>query len=337
MKPRLALSVLLLLASCTVGPDYKRPPAPVPAAYKETGWKTATPHEAIGRGPWWSIYNDPVLDGLEREIDISNQNLKAAEAAYRQARAVVGEAYAGYFPTVSLGGSGTRTGQGGNVASSNFGRNTTVDLTADATWSVDLWGRIRRTVESDVANAQASAADIANARLSAQAQLAVLYFELRAADQQERLLDSSVTAFTQSLQITQNQYNAGVAAQTDVVTAETQLEQTRAQAIAVGVQRAQFEHAIATLIGSPSWWKPRTACGRSAARSAKPSSMRACAARRSKPPGRPTTRTSPITGRRSSPPSSRSRMSSPRSAFSPASRSWRTTRCGSRARPSASP
>ncbi|HZB93094.1 MAG TPA: efflux transporter outer membrane subunit [Stellaceae bacterium] len=251
MKPRLALSVLLLLASCTVGPDYKRPPAPVPAAYKETGWKTATPHEAIGRGPWWSIYNDPVLDGLEREIDISNQNLKAAEAAYRQARAVVGEAYAGYFPTVSLGGSGTRTGQGGNVASSNFGRNTTVDLTADATWSVDLWGRIRRTVESDVANAQASAADIANARLSAQAQLAVLYFELRAADQQERLLDSSVTAFTQSLQITQNQYNAGVAAQTDVVTAETQLEQTRAQAIAVGVQRAQFEHAIATLIGKP--------------------------------------------------------------------------------------
>jgi len=249
-----ALSALVLLAGCTVGPDYKRPPAPVPAAYKETGWKTAEPQEAISRGPWWSIYDDPVLDGLERQIDISNQNLKAAEAAYVQARAVVAEGVSGYFPTLSVTGSGTRSGHGG-PSSVSFGggsvSNSAVDLTADASWSVDLWGRIRRTVESDVANAQATAADLANARLSAQAQVATLYFELRAADEEVRLLDASVTAFTQSLQITRNQYAAGVAAQADVVNAETQVEQTRSQAIAVGVQRAQFEHAIATLIGKP--------------------------------------------------------------------------------------
>ncbi|HUJ98669.1 MAG TPA: efflux transporter outer membrane subunit [Stellaceae bacterium] len=249
-----ALSALVLLAGCTVGPDYKRPPAPVPAAYKETGWKTAEPQEAISRGPWWSIYDDPVLDGLERQIDISNQNLKAAEAAYVQARAVVAEGVSGYFPTLSVTGSGTRSGHGG-PSSVSFGggsvSNSAVDLTADASWSVDLWGRIRRTVESDVANAQATAADLANARLSAQAQVATLYFELRATDEEVRLLDASVTAFTQSLQITRNQYAAGVAAQADVVNAETQVEQTRSQAIAVGVQRAQFEHAIATLIGKP--------------------------------------------------------------------------------------
>jgi NodT family efflux transporter outer membrane factor (OMF) lipoprotein len=248
------LSALVLLAGCTVGPDYVKPPAPVPAAYKETGWKTAEPQEAISRGLWWAVYNDPVLDGLERQIDISNQNLKAAEAAYVQARAVVAEGFSGYFPTLSVTGSGTRSGHGG-PSSVSFGggsfSNSTVDLTADASWSVDLWGRIRRTVESDVANAQATAADLANARLSAQAQLATLYFELRAADEQERLLNASVTAFTQSLQITRNQYAAGVAAQADVVNAETQVEQTRSQAIAVGVQRAQFEHAIATLIGKP--------------------------------------------------------------------------------------
>jgi NodT family efflux transporter outer membrane factor (OMF) lipoprotein len=259
MNRAIALSALAtLLASCTVGPDYQRPSAPVPVAYKEQGWKAAAPDDAAPRGPWWSIYRDPALDGLERQVEVSNQNLKAAEAAYRQARAVVAEGESGLFPTITLTGAGTRTGQGGHTtitsggASFNSGRsNSSISLTADASWSVDLWGRIRRTVESDVANAQASAADLANARLSAQAQLATLYFELRAADQQKRLLDASVAAFTQSLQITRNQYAVGVAAPTDVVTAETQLEQTRAQAIAVGVQRAQFEHAIATLIGKP--------------------------------------------------------------------------------------
>lgn len=255
MKRILTLATLALAAGCTVGPDYQRPSAPVPAAYKEAGWKPATPEDTLNRGDWWSVYRDPVLDRLEKQIDISNQTLKAAEAAYVEARAVVAEARAGYFPTLSLTGSGARSGQGSGVFSAGAGRSnassSTVDLDATASWDIDLWGRIRRTVESEVANAQASAADIANARLSAQGQLATVYFELRAADEQARLLQDAVSAFSRSLDITRNQFAAGVAAQTDVVTAETQLEQTRAQLIAVGVQRAQFEHAIAALIGKP--------------------------------------------------------------------------------------
>jgi NodT family efflux transporter outer membrane factor (OMF) lipoprotein len=266
----MALAAGGLLSGCLVGPDYERPPAPTPAQFKEAAdWKLGEPQDATERGDWWAIYNDPVLDGLERQIDISNQNLRAAEAAYRQARAVVAEARAGLFPTVAVSAAASRSGQGGGGRTASFvttasgaaistggvggrgGSQSSIDLTADASWSVDLWGRIRRTVESDVATAQASAADLANARLSAQAQLATLYFELRAADEQKRLLDAAVDAFTQSLQITRNQYAAGVVGQADVVTAETQVEQTRAQAIAVGVQRANFEHAIATLIGQP--------------------------------------------------------------------------------------
>ena len=267
MRQAAPAAALILLAACTVGPDYQRPPAPVAAAYKEQeGWKPAEPRDAADRGAWWSIYDDPVLDGLERQIDVSNQTLKAAEAAYRQAQAVVGEARAGLFPTISLTGSGTRSGQGGGstivttvgptATTSNSSRRgggsvSNIDLAGSASWDIDLWGRIRRTVESDVASAQASAADIASARLSAQGQLATFYFELRSADQQQRLLSAAVDAFGQALRITRNQYSAGIAAQTDVVTAQTQLEQTRSQLIAVGVTRAQFEHAIAVLIGKP--------------------------------------------------------------------------------------
>ncbi len=258
------LAALVLLTACTVGPDYQRPPAPVPAAFKWQGWKVGEPQDAANRGDWWSIYDDPVLDGLMKQIDVSNQTLRAAEAAYRQARAIVAQARSGYFPTVTVTASGTRSGQGtgnrslstttGGLTSSGgrfSGSRSQIDLTADASWTVDLWGRIRRLVESDVANAQASAADIAAARLSAQAALATDYFQLRAADEQKRLLDSAVVAFTQSLQITRNQYAVGVAGQADVVTAETQVEQTRSQAIAVGVQRALLENAIAVLIGKP--------------------------------------------------------------------------------------
>ncbi len=257
----LSATAAALLAACSVGPDYHRPSAPVPATYKE-GWKTGEPQDMTDRGAWWAIYKDPVLDELERQVDISNQNLKAAEAAYRQARAVVAQAQSGYFPTISVAASATRSGQGRGSAASGLtspsgvtrlsrGTQTQYDLTADATWSLDLWGRIRRTVEGDVANAQASAADLASARLSAQATLAIDYFDLRANDELKRLLDAAVVAFTQSLQITRNQYAVGVAGQADVVTAETQLETTRAQSIAVGVQRAQFEHAIAVLTGKP--------------------------------------------------------------------------------------
>ena len=256
----LSATAAALLTACSVGPDYRRPDAPVPASYKE-GWKAGQPQDAADRGAWWAIYNDPVLDALEQQIDVSNQNLRAAEAAYRQARAVVAQARAGYFPTISVAASATRSGQGAQSTSgvtsasgiTRFGGGvrTQYDLTADATWTIDVWGRIRRTVESDIANAQASAADLASARLSAQAALATDYFDLRATDELQRLLDAAVVAFTQSLEITRNQYRVGVAGQSDVVTAQTQLETTRAQAVAVGVQRAQFEHAIAVLIGKP--------------------------------------------------------------------------------------
>src|SRR6266851_1608066 len=215
---RLALTMLAAVSACAVGPDYQRPEAAVPAAYKETnGWKPSEPQDLASRGAWWSIYDDAVLDGLARQIEISNQTLKAAEAAFRQARAIVGEGRASFFPTVTL----------------------------------DVWGRIRRTVESDVAGAQASAADLAAARLSAQATLVTDYFQLRIDDELKRLLDDTVEAFARALQITQNRYAQGISARSDVASAQAQLEQTRSQAINVGIQRAQLEHAIAVLIGKP--------------------------------------------------------------------------------------
>ena len=261
----MAGAALASLAACTVGPDYRKPPAPVPTAYKEVdGWKPATPKAAASGQPWWSIYDDPVLDGLERQIDISNQTVKADEAAFREAQAIVAEARAGFFPTVDLTGSATRSGGGpgsagsgrsggfssargggGGFASNSFG------ATAGASWSPDIWGSIRRTVESDIANAQVTAADLAAARLSAQATLAADYFQLRVEDELGELLKGEVAAFQRSFDITRNKYNAGTTAKTDVMTAQAQLENTRAQMIAVGVQRSEFEHAIAVLTGKP--------------------------------------------------------------------------------------
>jgi NodT family efflux transporter outer membrane factor (OMF) lipoprotein len=244
-----ALGALLALSACTVGPDYRRPSAPVPARYKEAaGWTVGRPADAQGRGPWWRIYDDPVLDGLERRVAISNQNLKASAAAFREAEALVAEARSGFFPTASAGGSGQRSRSNTNGFSfiGNF-----FSQTASASWVPDLWGRVRRTVEANVASAQASAADLANARLSAQAALASDYLQLRIADELKRLLDQSAKAYAESLRITRNQYAAGTAAASDVAQAEAQLAATQAQAVATGVARAQFEHAIAVLIGVP--------------------------------------------------------------------------------------
>ncbi len=252
--------LLAALTACEVGPDYVKPPAPIPAAYKEApkDWKPAQPRDAAARGPWWDVYNDPVLDGLMRQIDVSNQNLKSFEAAFRQATAIIREARAGYYPTVNANANITRskTGSGSgstSSSSSTIGQaHTRYELSAsEASWEIDLWGKIGRLVESDIAAAQASAGDLASARLSAQAQLVSAYMQLRVSDALKRLLDAEVEAFTRSLQITQNRYRAGVAARADVASAQTQLESTRAQAINVGVQRAQFEHAIAVLIGKP--------------------------------------------------------------------------------------
>ena len=231
-----------------MGPDYKRPDAIVPTHFKEAdGWKVAQPADGIDRGAWWSIYGDATLDGLERQVDISNQNLKAAEAAYRQALAIVQEGKSGYLPTLSLTPEAEFAKGTGHGKSSDPHGQLTVEAQAD--WDLDIWGRIRRTVESDAANAQASAADLAVARLSAQATLASDYFQLRGIDETKRLFDDTIAAFTRSLQITQNRYTAGVAAKSDVATAETQLQQAQAQATDLGVQRAALEHAIALLVG----------------------------------------------------------------------------------------
>jgi NodT family efflux transporter outer membrane factor (OMF) lipoprotein len=251
MRPVDALLIAILplcVGACTVGPNYQRPDAIVPTHYKEAdGWKPAQPADALDRGPWWAVYRDPTLDALERQVDISNQTLKASEAAYRQALAVVQEGKSGYLPTMTLGPQTQLTGNSGNPskAQSQFSVQASLD------WDLDVWGRIRRTVESDAANAQASAADLAVARLSAQATLAIDYFELRAADENKRLYEATIDAYRRSLQIARNQFAAGTVAKSDVATAETQLQQAQAQAIDLGMQRAALEHAIALLVGKP--------------------------------------------------------------------------------------
>ncbi len=253
-RPVILMATLALLAACTIGPTYHRPPAPTPVAYKALeGWTPSQP-QAVLPSAWWTIYGDPALDKLEGEVDISNQTLIAAAAAYRQSRALVAEAQAAYFPVVSLNGSGTRSKSSTSGLSSSFVRRapeTTYDLTAGASWEIDLWGRIARTVESEVANAQASAADLAAARLSAQGAVAADYFTLRIDDALKRLLGETAKAYARALQITENQYRAGTAPPSDVVQAKAQLEATKAQEIDVEVQRAALEDAIATLIGKP--------------------------------------------------------------------------------------
>jgi NodT family efflux transporter outer membrane factor (OMF) lipoprotein len=274
----LALALLVLGSACTVGPDYVRPSMISPDAYKELGgWKIAHPRDGQARGPWWEIFADPELDALEARVSISNQNLAVSEAQYREARALVREARAAYFPTVtaalgytrsrqsttfvfgSTGGassgtsasSSTSTGTSGSSGSSGSsgGAQSTFQAGLDFSWELDVWGRIRREVESNRAAAQASAGDLEAARLSFHAELAQDYFQLRTLDAQKQLLDDSVSAFEKFLRLTQDRFAAGVASQADVVQAETQLKTTQAQAIDVGVQRAQLEHAIAILMG----------------------------------------------------------------------------------------
>ena len=257
------MTTMLLLAACTVGPDYQRPAAAVPAAYKEAwkpgpkeaGWQAGQPADAIDRGAWWSIYHDPTLDGLERQIDISNQNLKAAEAVFREAEAIVAEARAGFFPTAQIDAAATRSRVGGAAIGAGRGGSGSISnafsLDGTASWTPDLWGKIRRTVESNVATAQASAGELASARLSAQGSLAAAYLQLRVADELKRLLEASVKAYGEALRIVKNQYAGGTADQSAVAQAQAQLDGTRAQLIAVGVTRAQLEHAIAVLIGKP--------------------------------------------------------------------------------------
>ena len=240
-------------AACSVGPDYLRPSAPEPLAYKELkGWKRATPRDESDRGPWWSVFKDEKLNSFEPQVEISNQTVAADEAAYRQTLAVIKEAQAGLFPAVTLNYSYIGSHFGAEAIGNALGTGTTktvYTLASNGSWDLDLWGKIRRTVESDVAGAQVSAADLANAKLSAQAMLATAYYNLREADALQVLLDRTVVYYKKTLAITQHQYDAGTASQADVATARTQVLTTQSQAINVGVMRAQFEHAIAVLMG----------------------------------------------------------------------------------------
>ena len=269
----LALVSTAMLSACMVGPNYVRPPARTTPKFKEAeGWIRAEPNDAAPRGDWWAMFNDPVLSDLEQKVVVSNQNIAAAEAAYREAHAIVAEDRAQLFPTVTANGSVTHSSSGGGstvipTGGTSTGITGTTGTTGNpgttvisnartsyqvglgASWAPDLWGKIRRTVEGARASAQASAADLANARLSAQSELAIDYVQLRADDELKRLTDLTVEGYRRSLQITTNQYNAGIAAKSDLLTAQTQLANAQAQSADYIRQRQQMEHAIAVLAG----------------------------------------------------------------------------------------
>jgi NodT family efflux transporter outer membrane factor (OMF) lipoprotein len=246
------------LFGCTAGPDYVRPPVATPAAYKETqGWKQAAPRDDKPRGDWWEVFNDPQLSALVTQVAISNQTIKVAEAQVRAARALTDQARAAFFPVITGDASLTRSGgrvstSGGTVNSTGgFRGANSYNVSADASWEIDLWGKIRRTFEASEATQQATVGDLGAAQLSAQATLAEDYFMLRAQDAQIRLLNDTAKEYEKSLQLTRNQYAVGVAGRADVVQAETQLKSTQAQAIDAMLLRAQLEHAIAILVGKP--------------------------------------------------------------------------------------
>jgi NodT family efflux transporter outer membrane factor (OMF) lipoprotein len=251
----LAIAVLEF-AGCAVGPKYHPAAVQTPPAYKEVGnWKPAQPNDQNLGGTWWTIFQDSQLDALELQINVSNQNLKAAEAQFRQSRAALRYNRADYYPTVTAGPSATRTRVSANRPPPNsiFNGITENDFTFpfDVSYQADVWGRIRRNVESLREQAQASAADLATVNLSMHADLAVDYFQARSLDAQERLLNTTVTQYEQALQLTESRFQGGIASEVEVEQAKTILQTTRAQAIDVGVARAQFEHAVAILIGKP--------------------------------------------------------------------------------------
>lgn len=252
------------LTGCVVGPNYHQPsPPPVPAAFKEKpppnppngSWKQAQPSDGQLKGKWWELYGDAQLNALEEKIAVSNQSLKAAVEQYFQAREQVRVVRANYYPTLQAGPSVSRTRESYNQPNTVHGvtdfQYNTFSLQGQVSWEPDLWGAVRRSVEEARANAQASAADLANVELSLQAELATDYFEMRGLDSQQQLLDNTVKADADYLLLTQIRFKGGVATEVDVAQAETQFESVKAQAIDVGVARAQFEHAIATLTGQP--------------------------------------------------------------------------------------
>jgi NodT family efflux transporter outer membrane factor (OMF) lipoprotein len=252
-----SLLLALTLTACTVGPNYHPPSDPTPAEFKEVvgGWKPANPRAEVPKGAWWSLLGDPTLDCLEKQVAVTNQNVKQAEAAYRQAEALVRETRADLFPTLGINSGASRSTLNATAAGAGLSgpiSQTVVShysLQSSASWDLDVWGRIRRQLESQKAAAQVSAADLANSLLSAQAALAADYVNLRAADSQVQLLTDTVAAYSRTMTITENQYAAGTASRSDMEIARTQLRSAQAQLAGVGVQRAQFEHAIAVLTG----------------------------------------------------------------------------------------
>jgi NodT family efflux transporter outer membrane factor (OMF) lipoprotein len=256
------LCVALLLQGCVVGPKYNRPPVDTPGTFKEVtpddlkkmdGWKVAQPQDSALHGKWWEILGDPQLNALEEQVNISNQNVASAFANFMAARALVREARAQYFPTLTVGASATR--QRTAVATTNGQTTGTTfndfSLPFDASWTPDLFGRVRNLVRAAAANAQATAADLENTRLTAQAELAVDYFQLRGQDALKQLLDATVVAYAESLKLTKALYETGIDSDESVAQAETQLEATQALATNLGILRAQYEHAIALLVGKP--------------------------------------------------------------------------------------
>ena len=262
-SPRLTLVLALMgataLAACAVGPNYKRPPVETPPQFKEAGgWSPVQPQDSLDRGDWWAVFNDQTLNGLEQKVAVSNQTLAADAAAYKEARALVAEQRAALFPTVDLTGGASESGQhvsaspgGGGAARSGTVVTRNYQVALGASWAPDVWGRVRREIENAKSSAQASAADLANAKLTLQSELAADYFQLRLDDAEMALLKDTVAAYQKSLTITQNKYNAGVSAKADVLQARTQLENAEASQVDLENIRAQSEHAIAVLAGEP--------------------------------------------------------------------------------------
>ena len=255
----LMLALMVVSTACMVGPKYKRPAAAMSSAYKEQlpqGWKEAQPNDAAIRGKWWEIYNDPQLNALEEQVNISNQSVVAAEAQFRAAKDAVRIARAALFPTVTAAPSINNSRTSANLVNNQVrafipGIRTDYTLPLDLSYVVDLWGSIRHNVTASAENAQITAAQLANARLSFQAELARDYFQLHGTDRDEELLNRTVGSYEEFLQLTQNRHKAGVASGSDVAQAQAQLENARAQFIDLRVARSQLEHAIATLVGQP--------------------------------------------------------------------------------------
>lgn len=249
------LSLTLLLSACAVGPDYHTPEMATPVQFKAAeGWRQATPSDALERGAWWEIYRDSQLNSLVERLNTSNQTVAQYEAQFRQARALVRSSRAAFFPTLDLTTGKTRSSQGTGSSSSSLSNNSsgirdTYNAQLGVSWEADIWGRLRRGLEADTASAQASLADLAAMRLSLQSELVQNYLQLRVIDEQKRLLEATVEAYQRSLTMTQNQYRAGISGRDAVAQAQTQLKSTQADLIDLIWQRAQFENAIAVLMG----------------------------------------------------------------------------------------